>query len=94
MCIQNRFTRRCGIGRKLAIQAQAARLLDRHAVLQCELLDGRQLCLQTAAGRPVRLGQHQRDRMARPVQMFQRDARELGGAGEDQAHATVRVKSG
>ena len=79
-----------GVFGVLAVQAQAARLGDRDAVLQRQLFDGGGLQLHAAPGRAVRLGQHQGHFKPRGQQVGQGDAGELRGAGEDDAKSWCR----
>ena len=73
---------RARIFRVPAIQPQAARLGQRQAVLQRQRLHGGRLQLQAAAGRAVRLGQHQSDVETFGQQALQGRRGKLRRAGE------------
>ena len=75
-----------GVLRVAAVQAQAARLRDGDVVFQGQLLDGRRLQLQTAAGRAVGLGEHQDHPMTRCQQRGQGLAREHRRASKHEPH--------
>ena len=88
-----RSLRGAGIVGELAVQAQAARLRQRQAMVQRPLLDRRSLQLEAAAGRAVGLGQHQRQLVAGLVQRLQRCAREFRRAGKGQLHAALTCRA-
>jgi hypothetical protein len=72
--------------RVLAIEPQAARLGHVDAVFDGESLHRRSLQLQAAAGGPVRLREHQRNREAGGMQPLERRAGEFRRSGKDDAH--------
>ena len=84
---ERRLRRRRLVG-EAAVEAQAARLGERQSVLEGERLHRRGLGLHAAAGRTVRLAEHEHDLVPGGVQPLQRDAGEFRRAGERQTHSS------
>ncbi len=96
-CRVQRGAARRGLVRKLAVQAQAARLRDRNAQVERQLLDRRRRQLHAAAGRAVGLGEHQRYVVAGGVDRGECHRSELGRPGKSDAQHGVghqRLRTG
>ena len=83
------FVRGQGIRRKFPIEPQRHRLRYRYAFRQRELLDSRCLQLHAAAGRTIRLRQHQDNFNAGVVNHCQRGGGKVGRACKDNLHEVV-----